>query len=263
MRITANGISIHFTLNGPAGAPVVTLSHSLATNLAMWEPQAAALVSRFRVLRYDTRGHGGTDAPAGAYSLEQLAEDARALLGELGIERTHFVGLSMGGMIGQALALKHPEIVRSLALCDTSSRVPPEARPTWDERIRVAEAQGMEPLVEPTIGRWFTAPFLSQHPEVAEPVRTMIRQTKPQGYAGCCHAIKMLDLTERLHGIGVPTLIIVGEDDLGTPVAASRAIQERITGSELVILKSAAHLSNLEQAAPFNQALASFLGKRK
>ena len=262
MRITANGISIQYTLNGPAGAPVVTLSHSLATTLAMWEPQVTVLASKYRVLRYDTRGHGGTDAPEGAYSLDQLAEDARALLVALGVERTHFVGLSMGGMIGQALALKHPEMFRSLVLSDTSSRVPPEARPTWDDRIRVVEAQGMEPLVEPTLGRWFTAPFLAQHPEVVEPVRVMIRQMKTQGYIGCCQAIKVLDLTEQLHGIGVPTLIVVGEDDLGTPVAASRAIQERIKGSELVVLKSAAHLSNLEQAEAFNRAVTSFLAKK-
>jgi 3-oxoadipate enol-lactonase len=262
MKLTANGITMHYTLNGPASAPVVTLSHSLATDLAMWGPQVAALASKYRVLRYDTRGHGGTDAPAGAYSLELLAEDARALLAALGVERTHFIGLSMGGMIGQTLALKHPEMFRSLVLCDTSSRVPPEARPSWDDRIRLAEAQGMEPLVEPTLGRWFTAPFLAQHPEAVETVRVMIRQTKPQGYAGCCHAIKVLDLTDRLHGIGTPTLIIVGEDDPGTPVAASRAIHERIKGSELVILKSAAHLSNLEQPEAFTKALLDFLGRQ-
>jgi len=260
MKLIVNGISIHYTLNGPAGAPVVTLSHSLATNLAMWEPQVAALASKFRVLRYDTRGHGGTDAPAGVYSLDQLAEDARALLGELGIERTHFVGLSMGGMIGQTLALKHPEMFRSLVLCDTSSRVPPEARPTWDERIRLAGAQGMEPLVEPTIGRWFTPNFIAGRPEVVEPIRTMIRRTPPQGFAGCGQAIKMLDLTDQLHRIVLPTLVIVGEEDLGTPVAAARAIHERIAGSRLVILPSAAHLSNLEQAEPFNRALLDFLG---
>ena len=129
MRITANGISMQYTLNGPASAPVVTLSHSLATNLAMWEPQAATLAARYRVLRYDTRGHGGTDAPAGPYSLDQLAEDAVALLRGLGIERTHFVGLSMGGMIGQVLALKQPAILRSLVLCDTSSRIPARGPP--------------------------------------------------------------------------------------------------------------------------------------
>lgn len=262
MRLTANGIHMHYTLNGPASAPVVTLSHSLATNLAMWEPQASALAARYRVLRYDTRGHGGTDAPSGPYSLDQLAEDAVALLRALGVERTHFVGLSMGGMIGQVLALTHPETLRSLILCDTSSRVPPEAKPVWDERIRMAESHGMEPHVEPTLGRWFTAPFASKSPETVESVRAMIRETKPQGYVGCCHAIKALDLTDRLSAITVPTLIVVGEDDPGTPVAASRAIHERIRGSELAVLKSASHLSNIEQPETFTKALLDFLGRR-
>jgi 3-oxoadipate enol-lactonase len=262
MRITANGIQMHYTLNGPASAPVVTLSHSLATNLAMWEPQLNALAARYRVLRYDTRGHGGTDAPSGPYSLDQMAEDAVALLRALGIERTHFIGLSMGGMIGQVLALTHSEMLRSLILCDTSSRVPAEAKSVWDERIRVAESQGMAPHVEPTIGRWFTPPFAAKHPEIVERVRAMIRQTEPQGYVGCCHAIKALDLTDRLSAIAVPTLIVVGEDDPGTPVAASRAIHERIRGSELVILKSASHLSNIEQAEAFTKALLDFLGRR-
>jgi 3-oxoadipate enol-lactonase len=261
MRINANGISMHYTLNGPPSAPVVTLSHSLATHLGMWEPQVTVLATRFRVLRYDTRGHGETDAPAGAYSLDLLAEDAKALLSVLGIERTHFCGLSMGGMIGQVLALKYPEVLRSLILCDTSSRIPPEAKPMWDDRIRIAEAQGMEPHVEPTIGRWFTAPFVTRRANVIDPVRDMIRQTRPQGYIGCCHAIKALDLTEQLHAVTTPTLIVVGEDDAGTPVAASRAIHERIKGSELVILKSASHLSNIEQADAFNAAVTTFLTK--
>jgi len=262
MRVTANGISIHYTLNGVASAPVVTLSHSLATDLGMWEPQVTALAARYRVLRYDTRGHGGTDAPAGPYTLEQLAEDARALLHTLGIQRTHFLGLSMGGMIGQQLALTCPELLRSLILCDTSSRVPPEARPTWDERIRVAEQQGMAPHVEPTIGRWFTPPFAAAHPEVMDRVRSMIRQTPPAGYVGCCHAIKALDLTDRLAAIRVSTLVVVGEDDPGTPVAASRTIKERIPGAELVVLKSASHLSNIEQSQAFTDAVLTFLGKQ-
>jgi 3-oxoadipate enol-lactonase len=261
MRLTANGIGMHYTLNGAAGAPAVTLSHSLATHLGMWEPQAAALAARYRLLRYDTRGHGGTEAPAGPYSLEQMAEDAYQLLQTLGVSRTHFVGLSMGGMIGQLLALTHPEAVRSLVLCDTSSRVPAEARSTWDERIRTVEAQGMEPLVEPTIGRWFTPGFVQTRPDAVEPVRAMIRGTAPRGYAGCGHAIKMLELTDRLEGIRVPTLVIVGEEDLGTPVAAARTIHERIAGSELVILPSASHLSNIEQAEAFNRAVLAFLEK--
>jgi 3-oxoadipate enol-lactonase len=261
MKLTANGIRINYQLDGPASGPVVTLSHSLATNLSMWDPQARALASRYRVLRYDTRGHGGTDAPAGPYGLEQLAEDARALLRALGIARTHFIGLSMGGFIGQLLALTHPEMLQSLVVCDTTSRVPPEARPMWDERIRVAQNQGIEPHVEPTIGRWFTTPFREQRVDVINPVRAMIRGTPPQGYIGCCHAIAALDLTDRLGGIRVPTLVIVGEDDPATPAAASRTIHERIKGSELVILKSASHLSNLEQAEAFNRAITTFLAR--
>lgn len=261
MKITANGISINYTLEGPASAPVVTLSHSLATNLSMWDPQIPALASRYRVLRYDTRGHGGTDAPEGAYSLDQLAEDARALLQALGIGRTHFVGLSMGGFIGQILALKYPQMLQGLVLCDTTSRVPADAKPMWGERIRVAQSQGMEPHVEPTISRWFTAPFREQRPDVVNPVRAMIRATKPAGYIGCCHAIAALDLTDRLQAITAPTLVIVGEEDSGTPVAASRTIRERIKGSELVILKSASHLSNMEQPEAFNQAVTGFLAK--
>jgi 3-oxoadipate enol-lactonase len=261
MRITANGITMHYTLNGPAAAPVVTLSHSLATDLGMWEPQMAVLAGRYRVLRYDTRGHGGTDAPPGPYSLAQLAEDATALLRTLGIEKTHFIGLSMGGMIGQLLALSHPEMLRSLVLCDTSSRMPPESRPMWDERIRTAEQHGMEPHVEPTIARWFTRSYIEGHRDMVDHVRAMIRQTNPQGYIGCGHAIKLLDLTDRLSAVATPTLVVVGEEDTGTPVAASRAIHERIAGSELVILKSASHLSNIEQAAAFNEAVTAFLAK--
>jgi 3-oxoadipate enol-lactonase len=261
MKITANGISMNYQLEGPANATVVTLSHSLATNLSMWDFQMPALTSRFRVLRYDTRGHGGTDAPEGPYSLEQLAEDVRALLHALGIPRTHFVGLSLGGMIGQILGLQYPRNLHSLVLCDTSSRVPPEAKPMWDERIHTARTQGMEPHVESTIGRWFTGPFREKHPEVVNPVRGMIRTTNPRGYIGCGQAIVALNLTDRLPAISVPTLIIVGEDDPGTPVTASRTIHEKIKGSELVILKSASHLSNLEQVEAFNRAVMAFLGK--
>jgi 3-oxoadipate enol-lactonase len=261
MKITANGIEMHYTIDGPSTAPVVTLSHSLATDLSMWDPQMDTLTPQFRVLRYDTRGHGGSEAPDGPYTLEQLAADARALLQGLGIERTHFVGLSMGGMIGQVLALGHSEMLQSLTLCDTSSRVPPEMRPLWDERIETARAKGMEPHVGPTIERWFTAPFVEARPEVVDPVRAMIRGTNPAGFIGCCRAIQNLDLTERLSAVSVPTLIVVGEDDQGTPVAASQAIQERIPGSELVVLEAAAHLSNMEQPEAFNRAVKAFLEK--
>jgi 3-oxoadipate enol-lactonase len=261
MNITVNGISVHYTLEGPASGPVITMSNSLASNLSMWEPQMAVLTSRYRVLRYDTRGHGGTEATAGPYSLDDLTEDVRAMLQALGITRTHFIGLSMGGMIGQIMALKYPQMLQSLVLCDTMSSVPTEAKPMWDDRIHTAETGGMAPLVEPTLARWFTEPFRQQGSPVLDQVRTMIRSTPPRGYTGCCHAIAALNLTDHLKAITLPTLIIVGEDDPATPVAASHVIHEQIRGSELVILKSAAHLSNLEQPEAFNQALTAFLPK--
>ena len=259
MKVKANGIEMHYTLEGPATAPVVMLSHSLATDLSMWEPQLAALRARYRVLSYDTRGHGGTEAPAAAYSLDLLADDAAKLLSALGIRDTHWIGLSMGGMIGQALALKSPHLFKSLALCDTSSRIPAEAKPLWAERIKTAESQGMEPLVEPTLSRWLTAPFREKRKDVVDRVAAMIRSTPPRGYAGCCHAISALDLTDRLPAISLPTLVVVGEEDQGTPVAASKVIQERIKGSELVIIPAAAHLSNMEQPEAFTSAITKFL----
>ena len=261
MNITVNGISVHYTLEGPASGPVITMSNSLASNLSMWEPQMPVLTSHYRVLRYDTRGHGGTEATAGPYSLDELSEDVRALLRALGITRTHFIGLSMGGMIGQIIAIKYPQMLQSLVLCDTMSRVPTEAKPMWDDRIHTAETGGMEPLVEPTLARWFTEPFRQKGSPVLDQVRTMIRSTPPRGYTGCCHAIAALNLTDHLKAITLPTLIIVGEDDPATPVAASHVIHEQVRGSELVILKSAAHLSNLEQPEAFNQALTAFLPK--
>jgi len=259
MKITANGITMHYEREGPQSAPVVTLSHSLATDLSMWDPQAAVLKSGYQVLRYDTRGHGGTDAPEGPYTLEQLADDARALLKALGVPKTHFMGISMGGMIGQVLALRDPGMLQSLILCDTSSRIPEEALPIWEERIGLAQKQGMDALVESTVERWFTASFRQKPNPGLEKTRTMIRTTPVKGYVGCSRAIMRLNLTERLTEITLPTFIVVGEEDPGTPVAASQVIHEQIKGSELLILKSAAHLSNIEQQDAFNTAVVGFL----
>lgn len=262
MKIYANGITMHYELEGPESAPVVSLSHSLATDLSMWDLQAAVLKPGYRVLRYDTRGHGGTDAPEGPYTLEQLADDAKALLQALGIAKTHFMGISMGGMIGQILALKDPGMLRSLVLCDTSSRIPEEALPIWEERIGLAQKQGMDALVDSTMERWFTASFRAKPIPVLEKIRGMIRTTSLKGYVGCSQAIMKLNLTERLNEIRLPTLIVVGEEDPGTPVAASQAVHKQIKGSKLVILKSAAHLSNIEQQDAFNTAVLDFLRRR-
>ncbi len=262
MITRANGINIHYELEGPESAPVVTLSHSLATDFSMWDSQTAVLKSGYRILRYDTRGHGGTDIPEGPYTLEHLAEDIKALLQALGIPKTHFMGISMGGMIAQVLALKYPGLLRSLILCDTSSRIPEESLPIWEERIELAQEQGMDSLVESTMERWFTAAFRRTPLPVHDKIRGMIRATPVKGYIGCSRAIMGLNLTERLIEITLPTLIVVGEEDPGTPVSASQAIHKQIEGSELVILKSAAHLSNIEQQDAFNTAMLDFLRRR-
>jgi 3-oxoadipate enol-lactonase len=262
MKINANGISVNCELSGSASAATVMLSHSLATQLGMWAPQLAALEPRYRVLRYDTRGHGGSDAPAHSYSLEQLAEDAMALLDALGIHAVHWVGISMGGMIGQAVALNHPDRLLSLVLCDTAAAMSEDAQPVWQQRIDTAGRRGMAVLVEETLQRWFTPAFLAQDPPVVRQIREMIRSTPVEGFVGCSQAIRRLNYLERLSRITVPTLIVVGEDDPGTPVAASEAIHARIPQSRLQVIPSAAHLCNIEQASAFNTALLEFLRRQ-
>jgi 3-oxoadipate enol-lactonase len=261
MKIRANGIEISYLVEGEG--PWITMSHSLACNLHMWDEQAAVLAKHFRVLRFDTRGHGASQAPKGPYTLEQLADDLKGLLDALGVKQTHYVGLSKGGMIGQTFALKYPGILQTLVLADTTSRYPPEAAPIWAERIKVAETQGMEPLVQPTLERWFTAPFRSANPGKVQRIADQIRTTPVAGYVGCSHAIPKINVTARLRELDVPALVIVGEQDMGTPVAMAREIHENYPGSELVVIPSAAHLANVEQPGAFNAALADFLAKHR
>ena len=225
----------------------------------MWDEQIAAFRDRYRVLAFDTRGHGQSAAPAGAYTLGQMADDLKGLLEHLDIRRAHFVGLSMGGMIGQTFALKYPGIFHSLTLADTTSRYPAEAAGAWAERIKTAQAQGMRPLVEPTLARWFTESFRKARPDTVARIAAQIAGTPVAGYVGCCHAIPQVNVTARLKEIDCPVLVIVGEQDPGTPVAMAREIHAGAPGSKLVILPDAAHLSNIEQPAGFDKALAELL----
>jgi 3-oxoadipate enol-lactonase len=259
MKIKANGIEINYQIDGDG--PVVTFSHSLACNLSMWDEQVRVLQGRYRVLCYDTRGHGQTEAPAGAYALEQLADDLKGLLDGLGIAATHFVGLSMGGMIGQVFALKYPAMVQSLVLCDTTSRYPSGAAAVWEERIKTVGAKGMEPMVAPTLERWFTAPFRARRKDLMDRVGAMIRSTPAAGYIGCCNALPRINVTERLRDVRCPALVIVGEEDPGTPVDMARDIQTALPVAELAVLCRASHLSNVEQPEEFNRVLGSFLDK--
>lgn len=259
MKVKANGIDIHYEIEGEG--PWLTMSHSLACDLHMWDPQMPVLVRKFKVLRFDTRGHGQSGAPEGEYTLEQLADDVKGLLDALGIRHTHWAGLSMGGMIGQAFALKYPGVFQSMVLADTTSRRPPEAAKMWGERIEVARTRGMDALVESTLARWFTEPYRNARKDVMKRIGDGIRNTPVAGFAGCCHAISKVDYLDRLKDIRVPALVIVGEHDHGTPPEAARVIHQNLAGSEFRMIPSAAHLSNIEQTEVFNEAMLGFLGR--
>ena len=259
MKTKANGIQVNYELHGKEGAPWLVLSHSLACSVRMWDPQIAALKDRYRILAYDTRGHGATEATKGEYSLGMLADDLNGLLKAVGVKNAHYCGLSMGGMIGQTFALKYPGIFKTLTLADTTSRYPAEAWPLWQDRIKTAEAKGMEPLAQPTLERWFTEPFRKSNPKAVDAIRRLIVSTPVAGYVGCCHAIPKINLTARLKEIKCPILVIVGENDPGTPPAMAREIHENAPGSKLVTLPQAAHLANLEQPEGFTKALAGLI----
>jgi 3-oxoadipate enol-lactonase len=261
MKATANGITTQYELEGPAGAPVVTLSHSLAATLHLWDAQAAALRDRYRVLRYDIRGHGGSSVPPAPYTLEQMADDLHGLLRALGIARTHFVGLSMGGLIGMTMALRHPAAIQSLVLADTTACYGPERKPMWDDRIAVAQSKGVEAVLDRTMEAWFSAPFRAERPDVVARVRAMLAPTDPVGYVGAIQAIGYGDLREEIRAIRCPALILIGEEDRGTDITMARTMLERIPGSRLEVLPRAAHCSCVEAAEEFNRALLGFLAR--
>lgn len=262
MKATVNGIETYYELHGREGAPWLVFSHSLACNVRMWDPQVEAFRERFRILLYDTRGHGQSAAPKGPYSLEGLADDLAALLKELRIQRPHFIGLSMGGMIGQTAALRFPDLFQTLTLADTTSRYPAEALPLWEARVRTAETQGLQPLVQPTLERWFTEGFRKRSPGKVAEIGKAIAATPVAGYAGCSQAIPKIDLTARLKDIKCPVLVLCGDKDPGTPPQMSREIHDNLPGSKLVMIPDAAHLANVEQPGHFNRALEEFLTTR-
>jgi len=257
MKAKVNGIETNYEIHGKEGAPWLTFSHSLACSLRMWDGQIDEFKDRFRILVYDTRGHGGSEAPKGPYTLDMLAEDLRQLLDQLKIKKTNYVGLSMGGMIGQVLALTDPGLFDRVVLADTGHAQTPETRKQWDERIQTASTKGMQPLVEPTLGRWFTEPFLKSKPQVVKKIADLIAATPVPGYVGCCQAISNLNTTARLKDIKNPVLAIAGEQDAAAP--GTRYIGENVPGAKTVMVPQAAHIANIEQAEAFNRALREFL----
>jgi 3-oxoadipate enol-lactonase len=259
MQSTVNGISINFEIDGPEGAPWLVLSNSLLTNLSMWDDQVAALESSFRILRYDQRGHGGTQATEGSYSFDLLVADIIALLDMLGIKRAHFCGLSMGGMTALFLAQRHPERFDRIIACDCGPASTPASAQQWKERIEIAAKDGIEALVEPTVNRWFPPDFVAAKPPVLDKVRQMIRSTPIAGFTGCAQALSDYDLRPGLGGIDRRTLLIVGTKD--ATLAGIRQIKEAVPGAALVELEGAGHISNVEQPAAFTGAVREFLAR--
>ena len=257
MKVHANGIDIHYDVQGDG--PWLILAHSLATDLSMWDDQMAALTPHFRVLRFDTRGHGGTSAPEGAYDFAWLTADVLWLMARLGIGRAHFCGISLGGMIAQHVALAAPEKIDKLVLVSTTSGYGPEAKALWAERIAAVRAGGMAALAAPTLERWFTAPFRQARPDVMACIGAMIAATPAAGYIGCGQAIPLMDTTARLAQLHCPTLVVAGAEDAGMPPAMGRRIAGCLPGSRFEVIESASHLCNIEQKDGFNGLLLDFL----
>jgi 3-oxoadipate enol-lactonase len=249
-------VRIHYSLTGPESVPVLVLSNSLGANFSMWDPQLPVFNSHFRLLRYDTRGHGQSSVTPGPYSIELLANDVLHLLDALRIDRAHFCGLSMGGQIGQWLGIHAPQRLHKLVLSNTGAKIgTPDG---WNTRISSVLARGMKDVSAGIISRWFTSSFTSAHPDVAASTQKMIESSNPQGYTACCVAIRDLDTRQQLPSIMIPTLVIAGDQDLSTPPADGRFIASQIPGARFIEL-SAAHLSNIEAADRFTLEVEKFL----
>jgi 3-oxoadipate enol-lactonase len=261
MEVKSNGHTFHCALEGPEEAWCVVLSHSLATDLTMWDPLIPYLVPHYRVLRYDARGHGRTPATAGDYTLEQLGDDVIGLLEALGIERPHFAGLSMGGMVGMRLALDHPGRFASVTVCDARGEAPQQYRDAWIERSRKVREGGIEEMVEPSVTRWFTARCQREEPEKMARMRDMIRRTSPDGYCGCASALRQLDYERRLADAAIPMLFLVGEADNGAPPEIMYGMHEKTPGSRFAAIADAGHISVVEQPAAFAKAFLGFLNE--
>jgi len=242
------------------GTPIV-LSHALGLDQRMWDAVAARLAPQHTVLRYDHRGHGGSAVPAGPYAMEDLLDDAARLIREWSAGPVVWIGLSMGGMVGQGLAIRHPELVRGLVIANSASRYPDAARPLWNERIAKVEQGGLEAIADMVIERYFSAGFRASQPDIVAAYRRQLLQTDPAGYAAACPAVRDVDWLDRLASIRCPTLVIAGREDVGAPVALSEAMQQRIPGAELVVIDAAAHLSVVEQPAAFGAAIDRFLAR--
>ena len=252
-----NGIDVRYAVTG--SGPWLALSHSLACRYEMWDEEVRRLSKRFKVLAYDSRGHGESGAPAMPYTLDMIADDIKGLFDHLGIRSAHWIGLSMGGVFGLATALKYPGIFDSIVLADTSSKLSPEGVQAFKDRVAAVRAgKSMEVMVEPTLKRWFKDSFRARKPDLMKRVAEWIRTTPLEGYVGTSAAIPTIDVQHRLGEITVPVLVLVGADDIAMPVSMAETLHRNLPDARLVVIPDAGHLSNLEQPEAFNKALDDF-----
>ena len=265
MLLPLRGRNICYDIIGPESGPVVAFSHSLAADLGMWTEQVPALAaSGYRALRIDLRGHGGSTALPAPYTIDQLADDVVAVLDGLGITRCHFVGLSIGGMIGQSLGLRHANRMQSLMLCDTQTQSPADAATRWGPRIEAANKAGsLEPIADETIGRWLTQEYKRNHPGRWKQIRDTIAGCTPLGYEGCARGIANFNFTARLGTVKAPTLVVCGTEDPSASPEASRRIAGLFPNGTYDEFPGARHLPNVEQPDAFNRVLLNWLGTRK
>ena len=254
--VRANGIDVRYLIEGPAEAPVIVFSNSLASDLSIWNQVAEALSCNYRILRYDLRGHGGTTATPGEYSISLLGDDLLALLDALNFKKVHLVGLSIGGMIAQSVAATAPRRFLSLVLCATSSESVPAI---WEQRLDIARRRGFGELIEPTLLRWFTPETHKREPELIASTRRMISETSTSGYVGSAAALRDMNLMSLLAQISAPTLLVAGQNDQATPVAGMEAMCRAIPDARLVALPGAAHLLALERPKELIGLIGGFL----
>jgi len=264
MLLPLNGRNIAYDLIGPDTAQVVCMTHSLASDGGMWAEQVPALLAGgFRVLRIDMRGHGGSDPVSGPYTMDQLAGDVASVLDALALPKVHYIGLSIGGMIGQAFALEHAGRLLSAMWCDTMPQTPPGSTQAWEEREKIVrDANSLVPLADATVERWLTDAVKTRQPNRYKQIRDTIAGTTPAGYLGCTAAIRGYDFVPRLPEVKLPVLVVCGADDAGTPPEANRRIAELVADGRYEQIAAARHFPNVEHPETFNDIMMSWLTAR-
>lgn len=255
MLIDLDDLTMYLRADGPQDAPVLLMLHSLGTDHGVWDPQAEVLSQYFRVLRPDLRGHGRSSATPGPYSIEGLALDILSAMHRLGVRRAHVVGLSIGGMVAQALAAAAPDVVASLVLSDTATSIPPAS--LWRDRARTVRLSGMTAIVDAVLARWVTPAFLDA-PETQR-LRSMLLNTAPEGYAAAAEAIADADLSTKIQGLRISALILVGDQDTATPISSAKQLADSIPGAEFRLIKNASHIPTFERSQDVTKLIQTFL----